>query len=103
MGGEEFCCVLPETNLADAIMVAERIRRTFEAVLIDTGDGPAGATVSVGIAATHVPVAIDVLLAAADAAVYEAKSRGRNRVVVAEPASLLRSPLSETAPLRRSA
>ena len=103
MGGEEFCCVLPETNLADAITVAERIRRTFEAVLIDTADGPAGATVSVGIAATHVPVAIDVLLAAADAAVYEAKSRGRNRVVVAEPASLLRSPLAETTPVRRSA
>ncbi len=90
MGGEEFCFVLPDTSACDALAVAERIRRAFEATCIDTAIGPASTTVSIGIAATRVAVDMDVLLAAADAAVYEAKARGRNRVVVAEPAALLR-------------
>jgi diguanylate cyclase (GGDEF)-like protein len=91
MGGEEFCFVLPDTSLADAIAVAERIRKTFERCQVETGSGPAATTVSIGIAATRYAVDIEVLLAGADAAVYEAKARGRNRVVVAEPATLLRS------------
>jgi diguanylate cyclase (GGDEF)-like protein len=95
MGGEEFCFVLPETALADAVAVAERVRRSFEATQVETPHGPASATVSIGIAATHFAVSIEVLLAAADAAVYEAKARGRNRVVVAEPGSLVRSDLAD--------
>lgn len=47
---------------------------------------------------------MDVLLAAADAAVYEAKARGRNRIVVAEPATLRQSRVADiVAPERRSA
>jgi diguanylate cyclase (GGDEF)-like protein len=102
MGGEEFCFVLPGTSLNDAIPVAERIRRAFEAVEIETADGPATTTVSIGIAATSFALDIDVLLAAADAAVYEAKARGRNRLVVAEPSTLLRGE-TEASPLRRRA
>jgi len=94
MGGEEFCFALPETSLEQAVAMAERIRLAFAASVLETGTGPAQATVSIGIAATHYAVAIEVLLAAADAAVYEAKARGRNRVVVAEPSSLIRSPLA---------
>lgn len=92
MGGEEFCFVLPETSLQDAIEVAERIRCAVAASPVETPRGPAAATVSIGIAATQFAVDVDVLLAAADAAVYEAKARGRNRVVVAEPAALARAP-----------
>jgi diguanylate cyclase (GGDEF)-like protein len=104
MGGEEFCFVLPETTLADAIGVAERVRTTFEAMEVETSMGPAKATVSIGIAATAFTVGLDVLLAAADAAVYEAKARGRNRVVVAEPSSLVRSGLADAvSPERRRA
>jgi diguanylate cyclase (GGDEF)-like protein len=104
MGGEEFCFALPETALADAIAVAERVRKAFEAASVETADGPAATTVSVGIAATQHSVDVEVLLAAADAAMYEAKARGRNRVVVAEPASLLRAQLADIAgPKRASA
>jgi len=102
MGGEEFCYVLPDTTLDDAIAIAERIRRIFEAVQIETAGGPASTTVSIGIAATQYAIDVDVLFAAADAAVYEAKARGRNRVVVADASTLLQGQL-ETAPQRRRA
>ncbi|MBN9304227.1 MAG: hypothetical protein BGO82_17785 [Devosia sp. 67-54] len=92
MGGEEFCFVLPETSLQEAINVAERIRNAVAACTVETAHGAAVATVSIGIAATQFAVDVEVLLAAADAAVYEAKSRGRNRVVVAEPSTLRRLP-----------
>jgi diguanylate cyclase (GGDEF)-like protein len=103
MGGEEFCFALPETPLLEAIAVAERIRKAFEATHIETSAGPARATVSIGIAATQFAIEVEVLLAAADAAVYEAKARGRNRVVAAEPNSVLRASQSEAAPHRLSA
>ncbi|MEQ1770423.1 MAG: GGDEF domain-containing protein [Devosia sp.] len=90
MGGEEFCFVLPDTSLADAIEVAERIRTGFERREMQSGAGAARTTVSVGIAATDHAIDLELMLAAADAAVYEAKARGRNRVVVAEPGALLR-------------
>jgi diguanylate cyclase (GGDEF)-like protein len=95
MGGEEFCFVLPETSLKDAIDIAERIRAAVAASPVDTERGPAAATVSIGIAATQFAIDVEVLLAAADAAVYEAKARGRNRVVVAEPSSLVRLETAE--------
>ena len=100
MGGEEFCFVLPETSLRDAVDVAERIRQAVAASPVDAPRGPAAATVSIGIAATQFAIDVEVLLAAADAAMYEAKARGRNRVVVAEPSSLMRSPTTEPGRLR---
>ena len=100
MGGEEFCFALPETPLVEAIAVAERIRKAFEASVIDTPGGAACATVSIGIAATQFAIEVEVLLAAADAAVYEAKARGRNRVVAAEPSLLLRRPDADEPPRR---
>lgn len=84
-GGEEFALLLPETQGEGAFITAERIRRTMEAVTISLDDGVRlKLTVSIGIGLfpQHGPNA-DHLFARADAALYEAKEQGRNRVVMA--------------------
>ena len=91
MGGEEFCFVFPDTTLEETLEIAERVRRSFEGLVVDTLEGAASTTVSVGLAVTHQAVEMGVLLAAADAAVYEAKARGRNRVVIADPSTVLQT------------
>jgi len=84
IGGDEFCCVLPDTNSAQARLVAERVRRRFEDAEIEVAGTPVKVTVSVGIASSeNFGYAIDVLMQRADRAVYDAKNRGRNRVEVA--------------------
>jgi diguanylate cyclase (GGDEF)-like protein len=89
MGGEEFCFVLPQTTLADARAVAERIRTRFAGSAVLKDGAPISATVSIGIAAVeHAGFNLELLLAAGDAAVYEAKRRGRNQTVVADAAAL---------------
>jgi diguanylate cyclase (GGDEF)-like protein len=89
-GGEEFVLLLPEAGTAEAVTAAERIRMTISALEIPTTDkrgGPVAIrhrTTSVGIAVyPNHGSALDELLKLADAAVYEAKENGRNRVHVA--------------------
>lgn len=75
-GGEEFMLLLPETSLEDAVQVAQRIR----AICAEPAHGP-GCTVSIGVASTQDGRdTLDALLARADAAMYQAKDNGRNRV-----------------------
>lgn len=76
-GGEEFVLVLPHTDLAAALQVAERIRAACV-----PGENEVGCTVSIGVTAS-LPEgdSLDKLLSRADAALYEAKNAGRNRVV----------------------
>jgi diguanylate cyclase (GGDEF) domain len=87
-GGEEFAIVMPGTGLAEALVAAERIRRMIAALEICRDDGEAlpAVTASVGVA-THPVHGADctTLLNAADAALYGAKSDGRNRVMAAQP------------------
>jgi diguanylate cyclase (GGDEF)-like protein len=84
IGGEEFVCVMPETTEDDALACAERMRAAAAGLRLETPAGTVGCTISVGIAALHEAHAdFDTLLAAADAAMYKAKSNGRNRVEVA--------------------
>ncbi|HHY49063.1 MAG TPA: GGDEF domain-containing protein [Alphaproteobacteria bacterium] len=92
LGGEEFCFLLPDTDVHAALRVAERVRKAFAAHSYVAASGEViAATVSIGIAnAEHAGFDLEVLLAAADAALYEAKSRGRNRIVLADPALLAR-------------
>lgn len=86
IGGEEFVSVMPETNEEDAYACAERMRRAVAAIRLDTPNGTIGCTISIGIAALHQEHGeFATLLAAADAALYQAKSQGRNRTVLAPP------------------
>lgn len=78
-GGEEFLVVLPETMLDEAVLVANRIRETCA----ESNGGPS-CTVSIGVTTNaQVEDTIDSMLARADAALYRAKNKGRNRVETA--------------------
>jgi two-component system cell cycle response regulator len=82
-GGEEFVVLLPHTGPGEAPVLGERIRiAVAERPFVASGAYPeVAATVSVGVAFTATwPVDPDALLAAGDAACYQAKARGRNQV-----------------------
>jgi diguanylate cyclase (GGDEF)-like protein len=89
-GGEEFLAVLPETDAAGAARVAEKLREAVAVAPLYRAQTPKGeqfavhCTVSIGVAAYH-PGIIDpnVIVQAADAALYAAKAAGRNRAVSA--------------------
>ncbi|NVN86472.1 MAG: GGDEF domain-containing protein [Rhodopseudomonas sp.] len=90
IGGEEFAALLPCT-MDEALHAAERVREAFETCGIAVDDAPVATTVSIGVASGPANTELDVLLAAADTALYQAKRGGRNRVVATaeEPLSLL--------------
>lgn len=78
-GGEEFQVVLPETDLAGAQLLAERIRASVEA-LAPFADDAHSVTVSIGIGLSGTQHDLAGVLGAADEALYRAKANGRNRV-----------------------
>jgi two-component system cell cycle response regulator len=83
-GGEEFVLVMPETDMAVAAMVAERLRRRIagEPFAIQQGAKTIPVTISIGIAALRGKEdTAATLLKRADQALYRAKRDGRNRVV----------------------
>ncbi|WP_374479383.1 GGDEF domain-containing protein [Zoogloea sp.] len=99
-GGEEFVALLPGTDAAAAALVAERLRAAVEALrIVHRGTLESSrVTISIGVACLHpvwpaagtrqevgYPAGLD-LVERADRALYAAKTAGRNRVVVAEPA-----------------
>ena len=74
-GGEEFLLILPKTPLAEACSMAERLRDTVKAIT--------PVTISFGVAAFHADTDLsETLIDRADAALYEAKRSGRNRIAV---------------------
>jgi diguanylate cyclase (GGDEF)-like protein len=85
-GGEEFTLLLPQTRAVDAIRIAERIRSTIAALSIIAPGAEGGervqVTVSIGVAALDSGTDREFaqLMAAADAALYRAKSSGRDQV-----------------------
>lgn len=84
LGGEEFAVLLPHTSEQEALVVAERIREALAATPIQVDTDTIPVTMSAGLAeyvkADNSP---DKWLARADEALYQAKSAGRNSVVVA--------------------
>ena len=83
VGGEEFAALLA-CPLEEGVVVAERVRAAFEKSNIKCEEGPVDTTVSIGVAGGPAGTELDVLLAAADTALYQAKRSGRNRVEAAE-------------------
>jgi len=70
--------------LDEGVIVAERVREAVEASGIVCDEGPVDTTVSIGVAGGPAGTELEVLLAAADTALYQAKRCGRNRVEAAE-------------------
>ena len=87
-GGEEFAVLLPGADLEAARQVAERIRHAIESHEFPGGPTQPGGkvTVSIGVS-TSPPPDGELMLEAADAALYSAKNQGRNRVVLAAGSS----------------
>lgn len=84
VGGEEFLVLLPELDSNAAFTFGEKLRRAVELIQIPTTEGILGVTVSVGVASrTPLDADFEKLVARADAALYEAKDQGRNRVAMA--------------------
>lgn len=84
-GGEEFVAILEDCSLAEAVRVADEIRREFEARPVSGADGqPLRATVSAGCAVIdRADPTKEALLGRADVGLFMAKRAGRNRVVAA--------------------
>jgi len=83
-GGEEFALLLPQTGLAEALKLADRIRQRVQQNAIPTGKGSELAvTISIGVSELKEADQEDAgerLISSADAALYQAKREGRNRV-----------------------
>lgn len=89
-GGDEFVLLIPHASAPEAAQVADRIRAEYRhasSALLQKGHG--GVHMSIGVAAARCVSAAssEQLLARADAALYEAKEAGRDRVTIAQPAS----------------
>jgi diguanylate cyclase (GGDEF)-like protein len=80
-GGEEFLIILPDTDLAGGIITAERLRKEVQKMPFQTDDGNdvPHVTVSLGVAQMGKKEKAEKLVKRADAALYRAKKRGRNR------------------------
>ena len=80
-GGEEFTLLLPDTDAAAAVALAERLRRRVEHTPTVHEGQPIAITVSIGVSVmSAADVSTDDMLARADDALYEAKHSGRNAV-----------------------
>jgi diguanylate cyclase (GGDEF)-like protein len=81
VGGDEFAVLLPETDAAQAEIVAERLRSMVQDNPLVVDGDPMPVTISVGLAqATVSQSSFDALMKVADRALYQAKARGRNLV-----------------------
>ena len=96
LGGEEFAILFERRSRSDAIEFAERLRRELAALQCETENGLLTLTCSLGISDWRPGDTVDHVLKRADAALYDAKTRGRNRVATAWAVRLV--PVFETEP-----
>jgi len=84
-GGEEFAVLLPETTVENAEIIAERLRQRVSEAAPGSLDKKVlpRATISLGIAGRQPGYSLDMMIAAADVAMYHAKRNGKNRIEVA--------------------
>jgi diguanylate cyclase (GGDEF)-like protein len=96
-GGEEFMLILPETHPDDAVVLAEKLRGlVMQQPLVIAGNQTLQVTISIGVAGeVGSQLQVDALVDQADAAMYAAKSLGRNR-------TYLYRAIDESAPVRRA-
>jgi two-component system, cell cycle response regulator len=89
-GGEEFLIIVPSSDELGTAALAERIRAAISSQPMEAATTLADVTMSLGVASSagQHPADAEALLRAADAALYRAKERGRNRVELATPADL---------------
>ena len=92
VGGDEFCAALPETNGDQARKACDRLKEKLREQPLETASGPLTLTVSIGIASlsegeSPVGERLSGLLERADAALYAAKQKGRDRIEIAGPAA----------------
>ncbi|MDJ0882064.1 MAG: diguanylate cyclase [Gammaproteobacteria bacterium] len=81
MGGDEFCIILPDTSLDNAILTAERLRQMVAVASFSVSNENIKATVSVGVTCVDLnDVDYDDVVKRADQALYTAKENGRNQV-----------------------
>lgn len=81
LGGEEFAILLPDTDLAKARYLAQRLQEAFASQIFPVTDGCVRCTASFGITASEGPgLTLDGLLRQADRALFRAKEAGRNQV-----------------------
>ena len=85
LGGEEFAIMLEGKGARGAAVVAEQIRQRIEAVRVHTSVRNVSVTCSFGVSEWRQGDSLNTLIKRADLALYDAKSHGRNRVVVMSP------------------
>ena len=86
IGGDEFVVLLPDTNIHEAALVAERIRHSTESLSVQSKQFPSPITISIGVATLTPDIPdLDTLLSRCDEALYAAKRAGRARVYVCSP------------------
>jgi diguanylate cyclase (GGDEF)-like protein len=84
-GGEEFLILLPDCNAQSAVQTAQRIRKMVQILETESSGKNVSVTVSIGVSSCpQYGQDADTLICAADAALYQAKSNGRNQVVLAK-------------------
>jgi diguanylate cyclase (GGDEF)-like protein len=89
MGGDEFCILLPDTELDEAVAVAERLREEVQGLVIRYRGEAVRVMASLGVASSlHCGLTWQALLDHSDAALYRAKREGKNRVLVAGAAEV---------------